>query len=634
MNNYTTREKLQYYFENTISAGPLGVIKWLGIVSAASVLVLGLIILIFGISGSTEDESQPLGFIEGTWKSLMATLDPGTMGGDDGWDFRLVRLLATLVGIFVISILIATISSGIDEKIEELKKGRSKVLESNHTLILGWSSKIFAVISEVIEANENQPKPVIVILSDKDKVEAEDEIRDKIADFKNTKLVVRNGNPLESTSIEGVGVNRARSIIVLSPETGNADTQVIKVVLGLTNRKNRKAEPFHIVAEIKDEKNMEAASLVGGNEAIYVLSDDLISRIMAQTCRQSGLSVVYSEILQFEGDEIYFAKADSLVGKTFRDILFGYEDSTIIGIFTAAKTVVINPPMTTKFNAGDSVIAISEDDDTVVINGKNNPTIQTNLFNREPENKETIEKTLILGWNDKATRIIAELDNYVAKGSQVKIVAENDTLKDEVLKLQLELENQTLIAEIGDIADKTTLVNLQTEIYDHIIVLSNPEIDIQESDAKTLICLLHLRNLSEKAKKDYSIVTEMLDLRNRELGVVAKADDFVVSDNLVSLLLSQLSENKELKKVYDILFEAAGSEIYLKPVSRYVKPGQAVDFYTVLASAAELNETAVGYRISSESSNSEQRFGVTINPDKSKSVVFSREDFIIVLSEN
>ena len=54
----------------------------------------------------------------------------------------------------------------------------------------------------------------------------------------------------------------------------------------------------------------------------------------------------------------------------------------------------------------------------------------------------------------------------------------------------------------GDINDKATLVNLKTEIFDHIILLSYTDIDIQESDAKTLICLLHLRNLSEKANKD------------------------------------------------------------------------------------------------------------------------------------
>ncbi len=634
MSKSTFKEKIRYYFENTMSAGPMGVIRWLAIISILSVLILGFIILIFGIKGSLESDTAPLGFLEGAWKSLMATLDPGTMGGDEGWPFRIVRFISTLVGIFLISILIGTISSGIDEKIDQLKKGRSKVLESNHTLILGWSDKIFSIISEIIEANENQKKPSIVVLSDKDKVEAEDEIRSKIEDFKNTKLVVRSGSPLESTFIGIVNPNEARSIIVLSPEKGNADTQVIKTVLGLTNGKNRKEGAYHIVAEIKDKKNMEAAHLVGNDEAIFVLSSDLLSRITAQTCRQSGLSVVYSELLQFEGDEIYFQEEPTLAGKFYKDLLFAYEDSSIIGIYTKDGDVLINPPMDVKFEAGDSVIAISEDDDTVKANGKKDFKIQQHLFNHCEDKPANIEKTLILGWNDKGIRIIEELDNYVVKGSEVMIVADDADDDGEITQLQSTLEKQKLFFAKGDISDRNTLSKLNTENYNHIIVLSNPDIDVQESDAKTLICLLHLRNFSEQAGKDYSIVTEMLDLRNRELGVVAKADDFIVGDNLISLLLSQLSENKELKKVYDILFEAEGSEIYLKPVSRYVKTGEAVDFYTVLASAAELNESAIGYRISSKSSNSDEHFGVKINPAKSQRVVFSEEDFIIVLSED
>jgi len=146
--------------------------------------------------------------------------------------------------------------------------------------------------------------------------------------------------------------------------------------------------------------------------------------------------------------------------------------------------------------------------------------------------------------------------------------------------------------------------------------------------------LLHLRNLSEKAGKDFSIVSEMLDIRNRDLGVVAKADDFIVSDNLISLMLSQLSENKDLKKVYDILFEAEGSELYLKPVGRFVKPGESVSFYTVLESAAQLNETAIGYRISSQSENADKNYGVYINPNKSACINFSEDDIIIVLAED
>lgn len=633
MQTPTLKEKLRYYFENTMSSGPGGVIKWLAIASVVMVVILGAAILIFNISDSP-DSDEGLGFLEGAWQSLMATLDSGTMGGDEGLGFRAVRFVATLGGIFLISILIGTISSGIDEKLDELKKGRSRVLESNHTLILGWSGKIFSIVSEIIEANDNQKKPSIVILADRDKVEMEDEIRSKIENFKNTKLIIRSGSPLELSDIAVVNPNQARSIIVLSPEEGNADTHVVKSVLALTNGRNRKEGKYNIVAEIKDPKNMEAAELVGNDETVFVLSSDLISRVTAQTCRQSGLSVVYSELLQFEGDEIYFQAEPQLTGKTYKEAMFSYEDSSVIGIFTKDEQVLINPSMDTKINAGDSIIAISEDDDTIRVNGKAG-NINTALFNREDSDDASIEKTLILGWNERGVGIISELDNYVAAGSEVLVVAEDVDIDDSIAELQSSLQKQKLVYQKGNIIDRRTLDSLKPETFNHIILLSYTEgIDMQESDAKTLICLLHLRNISEKHNKDFSIVSEMLDIRNRELGVVAKADDFIVSDNMVSMMLSQLSENPDLKKVYDILFESEGSEIYLKPVSGYVKIGQAVNFYTVLESAAELGHTAIGYRISSQSSNPDAHFGVKINPAKSETVTFGEEDFIIVLAED
>jgi ion channel POLLUX/CASTOR len=615
------------------------------------------------------------------------------MGGDEGWDFRIVRFIATLIGIFLISILIGSIASGIDQKIEELKRGRSRVLDGNHTLILGWSPKIFTIITELVEANANQKRPCIVILADIDKVEAEDEIKSRIESTGNTKIVVRSGSTLESSSADMVNLNEARSIIVLSPEVPNADTYVIKTVLGITNGRHRRTEPYHIVAEIKDERNIEAAELVGNGEAVYVLSEDLISRIIAQTCRQSGLSVVYSDLLEFAGDEIYFEEIpEKLVGRTYKDALFAYETSSIICVYipspssppyeggvaaasadavvlsdscesprvskgetlntttsescesprvskgdslnTTTGEVHINPPMDRIFQSGESVIAISEDDDTVIANGRTEIKVDTSLFNRSEDGGLRQESTLVLGWNDKGGRIIAELDNYVKAGSEVLVVADQPSLDIEIVKFQETLENQKIAFCQGDVGEKKTLLDINTQSFDHIVVLSDRDIDIQESDAKTLISLLHLRNISEAAGVDYSIVTEMLDMRNRELGVVAKADDFVVSDNLISLMLSQLSENRELKKVYDTLFQSEGSEIYLKPVSGYVKTGVPMDFYTIAASAAELHESAIGYRITREAQNPDQTYGVYLNPDKSEKVTFSSEDLIIVLSED
>lgn len=621
------KNRLRYYFENTISAGPIGVIKWLGLISLAIILVLGLLIIIFGIKDDPS-ANESIGFIEGVWKSLMATLDPGTMGGDEGWPFRIIRFSATLLGIFIISILIGIISSGIDEKLDELKKGKSKVLEAEHTLILGWSEKIFSIIEQIIEANTNYKGRAIVILAEKDKVEMEDEIKAKISDFKTSKVIARSGNPLISSDIEVVNPNQARSIIILSPERGNADIFVIKSVLSFTNKKNRKSEPFNIIAEIKEEDNLEAAEVAGNGEAVFVSTSNLISRITAQTCRQSGLSVIYSNLIQFEGDEIYFQTQKEIIGKTYKEILGLYDTSSIIGFFTKDQ-VLINPPMDTIFKQGDQIIAISEDDDTVILDGISEPEIKKQVFNELTITTNNIEKTLILGYNKNAKTIITELDQYVAPNSSVVILCE-----EEINLNDISVTNQTVTSQFGKITNRKVLEEIHPENFDHIILLSNNDIDIQESDAQTLICLLHLRNIGAKFNKSLSIISEMRDLRNREIGLVTQADDFIVGDNIISLMLSQLSENKDLKKVFDVLFEAEGSEIYLKPIERYIKTGENVNFYTLIERASMLNETAIGYRIYAQKDSSEDNFGIQINPKKSNEITFSSEDFLIVLSED
>lgn len=621
------KERARYYFENTISAGPVGVIKWLGLISLAAILVLGLVIIVFGIKDDpSADES--IGFIEGVWKSLMATLDPGTMGGDEGWPYRLIRFSATLLGIFIISILIGIISSGIDEKLDELKKGKSKVLESDHTLIIGWSEKIFSIIEQIIEANTNYKGRAIVILAENDKVEIEDEIKAKIPDLKTSKIIVRSGNPLISSDIEVVNPNLARSIIILSPERDNADTFVIKSVMSFTNGKNRKAEPYNIVAEIKEEDNLEAAEVAGNGEVIFVYTADLISRITAQTCRQSGLSVIYSNLIQFEGDEIYFQEQKELTGKTYKEILSLYDTSSIIG-FLSNDQALINPPMDTVYQQGDLIIAISEDDDTVILNGLKQPEIKSQLFCELDFSESTAEKTLILGWNKNAKKIITELDEYVAPNSSVVILSE-----EEIDLAEISVTNQTVKSQMGKITSRKVLEDIQPEEFNHIILLSNNDIDIQESDAQTLICLLHLRNIGAKFNKNLSIVSEMRDLRNREIGLITQADDFIIGDNIISLMLSQLSENRELKKVFNVLFESEGSEIYLKPIQRYIKTDDSVNFYTLIERASQMNETAIGYRIDAQRDSSEVNFGIKINPMKSKVIDFSPNDFLIVLSEN
>lgn len=625
MNGIRWTHRLRYGFDNAMSRGTPALIGFLGLASLTLIAIAALVMVILGIAPGGAD--SPPDFVEGMWLSLMRTLDSGTMGGDEGRGFRITMLLVTLGGIFIVSALIGVLNSGLEAKLDELRKGRSFVIEKDHTLILGWSPKIFAILSELVLANENRHKPRVVILAEKDKIEMEDEIRDEVGPTGNTKIICRTGSPLALNDLEIVNPHHARSIIILAPESEEPDSQVIKTILALTNNPDRRPEPYHIVAEIAEPKNLEVARMVGKDEAQLIVTGDLISRIIVQTSRQSGLSVVYTELLDFGGDEIYFAEEPKLVGRTFGDALLAYEDSAIIGLRSRDGKIRLNPPMDTRIQEGDRVIAISEDDDTVKVSEEPGAVDERAIHGASATARRP-ERTLILGWNERGPAIVRELDRYVAPGSEMTLVAPG------ISGERLNLVNQKGTFLSADTTDREVLDGLRVEAYDQVILLCySDSLDVQEADARTLITLLHLRDMAEKGGHDFRIVSEMLDVRNRELAEVTQADDFIVSNKLTSLMLAQISENRELTAVFEDLFDPEGSEVYLKPAADYVEPGVEVNFYTVAEAARRRGEVAFGYRQMAHAKDASRAYGVVVNPKKSARLAFTKEDQVIVLAE-
>ncbi|WP_109831663.1 CASTOR/POLLUX-related putative ion channel [Reichenbachiella versicolor] len=627
---------IKYKFDNYVSKGTAAMIYGLLIFSVVVISLFGGLLLLLDLHPNSEGE---FGFPDSVWVNLTHVLDPGVLGNhDENWPFRLFMMVTTVIGLVIISTLIGLVSNGILVKMQELRKGRSFVIEKDHVLILGWSSKIFTIIPELVIANENQTYGTIVILADKDKIEMEDEIRLKVGDTKNTRVICRTGDPIDIDDIYIANPFDSKSIIILDKDNENSDSQIIKTIVAIvTNpaREELRPEPYHITAEIQDSKNFEVAKMVGKDEVELILSDDFISRIMVQTSRQSGLSVVYIELMDYGGDEIYFTEEESLVGKTFRDVIFAYEDSAIMGLQFADGTVAINPPMETVFNHGDQVIGITEDDDTLIPSRLPDYRIEVDKLATANEPDPHEERILIIGWNDRAKNIIRELDEYAPNGSTLTVVSKFEDPIVAIQKLKSKLKNLTVEFQRAETTERETLEELNIPSYDYIMLLCYEQnYPVQEADAQTLITLLHIRSIAEKTDKHLNLVSEMIDMKNRQLADITSADDFIVSDKLLSLLMTQVSENKYLMRVFEDLFDADGSEIYIKPAKEYVKTDEPVNFYTVLESAAQKHQVAIGYRILAKSKDAEAQYGVVVNPKKSEMIDLTDEDEIIVLSED
>lgn len=618
------RDRFRYWFDNVMARGTIAVMGLLALATLAFVIVVALIVVLFGFFPQGE---HSLTFFEVLWGNLMRTLDPGTMGGDEGWSFRAAMLVVTIGGLIIVASLIGIISSGFDAKIEDLRKGRSRVLESDHTLILGWSQKVLPIVSEICIANESRRRPVIVILADRDKVEMEEEIKPHMGRRSGTRVIVRRGDPMDLGDLELGNPHNARSIILIAPEESeDPDSIVIKMALALTNNPRRSSKSLDIVGELQELRNLEAAKLVGRDEVSWVLARDLIARITVQTCRQGGLSSVYTELLDFDGDELYIAEEPTLAGKTYFDAQLSFVKSCVIGIISG-ENVLLNPDASRVINAGDRLIHIAADDSAIHVGAQGVPSTAaiSDLVDSPPH----AERTLVLGINSELQTMLHELSEYVPTGSSATVVA------DVTAPTFPNFPNLAVDFVQGDTTSRAVLEGLNIPGFDHIIVLAYKELmGNQRADAKTLVTLLHLREIGENSNSELNIVSEMLDDRNREIAEVTKANDFIVSDKLISLALSQLSENRILARVFDQLFTSEGSEVYLKRIDRYVRTGVPVDFYTVLESARRRGETAMGYRIAVHAHDSEKGYGVLLNPLKTDMIVFSPDDKIVVLAED
>jgi Trk K+ transport system NAD-binding subunit len=630
MERVTWRDRARYAFDNYMARGTRALIVGLFALSVLLILLLAAVVTLSGVAAE-----HGLDFPAVVWRNLLRTLDPGTMGGDQGsGPFLGAMLLVTLLGIFVISTLIGIINSGLQDRLAELRRGRSRVIEENHTVILGWSQQIHTVVTELMAANANHPGRAIVILAERDPIEMEADIRSRVGDGagRSTRLIFRSGSPLEPHDLALVGISAARAIVVLAPEAGDPDAEVIRTVLAIT-AEGAAARRAHVVAELRQPENARVARLAGRGQVELILSDEVVARIVAQTCRQSGLSVVYQELLDFAGDEVYVAPPGLLAGRTFGEALLGFDAVSPIGIVPAGERPRLNPPPETQIGLDDRLIVIAADDDRITPGGLVTAVADADLHEPAPV-AELSERTLFLGWNRRAPAIIRQLDRYSPPGSKVTVVAAPGLARPDLEALADELDCLRLEHRAADSADRTVLDELDVAEYDHVIVVCYTDaLDVPRADARTLMTLLHLRDIAAADGRRLSIVSELLDLRDRALAEVARADDFIVSDRLISLMIAQVAETPQLNAVFEDLLDPEGAEIYLKAAGDYVVEDRPVPYAAVVEAARRRGEVAIGFRLQAEAADPGAAYGVHLNPPKHQQLTFRAGDRVVVLAE-
>lgn len=613
----TLKERLKYQFDNYMSKGTIALVCMLFLITAVVVVISGTLATI----GNGE-----LSAGTSIWQSLMHALDAGTLAGDDTGNIYYIILMAvvTICGIFVTSILIGIISTGFESKLNDLRKGLSKVLEANHTVIIGFSDSIYTILNELIEANANQKNACIVIIGEEEKEVMDEEIRSHIDDFKTTRIICRSGNFANSHLLEMASVETSQSIII----NQDNDFTVIKALLALVSylkSKNSFEYPSHITTLIHDKENLEAARIAGEGKAEIIFFQDILSRIIAHTCRQPGLSLVLSDFFGYGGAEFYYEHFPDLAGSSFGDILNSFEFSTVVGIYRDEENM-LNPPMDTILKESDFIIHLAEDDGI----SKPSPTLVKPDLSKVPVSNAFIQPIpfhlLVLGYNDSLYSIIKELNEFVIKGSRIVVACDNISTESAE---ELHFSNIEVQIEEKNIYKKSVLENILTEDFTNILLLSSDSVQEDEADSKTMLLLLQLRDIAFNQKREFDIISEMHSVENQKLSTVARVNDFVVGSSITHLVITQVSQNRNLSALFQDILDADGSELYMKPASTYIDLNTTVDFYTLTEIVKTRNEIIIGYK-----KNTNGTMEIVTNPPKSAKISFDENDYLIVFAEN
>ena len=617
MKKHTWKEKFQYHFDNLMSRGTASLIAILFGITTLVVVIAGILVSIINA-----EEGATVGM--STWSSLMHAIDAGTLAGDQGsWLFLAIMTVVTICGLFITSMLIGILNAGIEDKMTSLQKGKSLVLEKDHTVILGFNENALNMLSELILANENHKHCVVVVMDDMDKTTMEDAIHQRIPDTKTTKIICRSGHIDRFADLSICSLQTCSSVILNVDE----DSRTIKSILACVNLlENSDNKDAYVTAMIHDAENLDAARIAGGDRAEILYFKRTIARLMAHASRQPGISSVFTNLLSYDGDEIYVEALEGAQGQTVEQLNLRLPKSTVIGI-AGKDEAKINPPKDTVVQPGDRLILIEEDDGVSHLS----PTAakaDSSLFSDASQVAPVPQRSLILGNGELLRLALSELDNYVAKGSVV-VAASPAWLETDHLADEMDLKNICLEQKTCDLYSRQVLSQLLSDKPDNVLILSDYDSEDEQADANTLLLLLHLSNLAHEAGQHFTVASEMRKVENQELAKMTRVNDFVVSSNITALMMTQISQSRQQRMFLEDLLDEDGSEFYRKPISRYVACGKPVDFYTVTASAARYGEVAVGYQLVRDG-----RYRNICNPDKAQTVTFSPEDALIVIAED
>ena len=610
------------------------------------VVVVGMGAYFFGLMAPESiraegiDNSLDAGFIDTFWWSFKHVLDPGAFAKDYGAPISVLvfGVFTTIAGLVITGALIGFIINFIQTGMDELKRGSTVIHEMNHVLILGWNRKVVSILRFFSELRTHQP---IVILTNADIDDVNEEIRQERRSFRNVRVVPQHGSPTVAAELKRVNVANSASVVLLAEEQTpgrdqSPDISTIKSLMLLDNIAWEGKKP-NIVAEIAEKDNVRVANIAVSARAPIVSSTEFVSKTLVQCARHTGYSRVYSQLFSFDKNEILIHHVEGLSGELFGNVARRFEKAILLGVSWvqsgaggARRVAVLNPEPDYDLGEDDELIflAASRKQLSTPLEMTNDEASGASIAHFE---NPKMRRVLILGWNENIGQIVEEIDGHANEPVDVAIASgQNAEFFDEYTQRHIAAatRNVQLTHIQEDTATESALRRLEVQKYDVIILVADHSQPGYDPDSRTTLTLLLLRELrGEKGRAFPRVVAEFYDKESHELCRETPLTDAVMSPEFVSMQITHLAREPVLASIYNELLSAGGIEIGLRPIERYVPLRTHCSFAQLVRATQNANEIVLGVRIGGIHGE------LSLNPGSTSRFVFEEGDVAVVLAQ-
>lgn len=610
MKKPSLKERLRYRFDNRMAKGSGAMIRMLAV---ATLIVAVAIALIITFSGEGEDD-----FLYNFWDSFATVINAWMPASEDGGALYIIlTALAAIMGLFVTSVLIGIVSSAIEDKINDLRKGNSKVLENGHIVVLGSVAGEYELIKQLI-LSFGKRKGVIVIGGEFERDEFEDVLFENVDVPRNVKVICRSVDAASPVSLECLSISTAKTLIVNFTEN---DKTVRAVLAACKLLENYKDSNVTIVASVSNEAYMFPETLLQEKNVIMLKTDSIIAGIIARSLCQEKISGILMEIFNYEGSEFYLKKDSAFVGKKFGEVLLEITNAIVLGTECDGE-LTINPDFDYIIQEKDRLVCFAKENETLKSSpvNENVRNIKGYQYRHEAENS----RITIIGFNEKIDNICREMSEEI---TSVKVVVNTKEEADSVRELLENSmgENINILAE--EIDDIEVLEKICEET-DHIVLLTDQQAETEDADLETMMLLMRLRDIKKRKNLNFQITAEIQRESNRLLMLGDDNTEFVVAFNMSALAMSQVAVEPILYGVFREILSAFGNEILVKKASDFGIKDVSLTTVELRKILMDCGYIFMGYINGNEDCSSE------INPDVDAQIKVKENTKFIVMGEN